>query len=54
MMTNFIGFKIIICVTRVFLSIDVLRSGTNPVVAPQPIKPMGEFVYFSISNSVLG
>ena len=29
-----------------FLSIDMLRSGTNPVIALQPINPMGELGYF--------
>ena len=30
---------------RVFLSIDIVRSGTNPVIALQPINPMGEISY---------
>ena len=29
-----------------FLSIDMQRSGTNPVIALQPINPMGELGYF--------
>ena len=45
-MTIFIGSKIIFCLVRVFLSIDMLRSGTNPVIALQPINPMGELGYF--------
>ena len=31
---------------RVFLSTDMLRSGTNPIIALQPINPMGELGYF--------
>ena len=31
---------------RVLLSIDMLRSGTNPVLALQPISSMSELVYF--------
>ena len=31
---------------RVFLSIDMLSSGTNPVLALQPINPIGELGYF--------
>ena len=46
LMTIFIGSKIIFCLVRVFLSIDMLRSGTNPVIALQPINPMGEQDYF--------
>ena len=46
LMTIFIGIKIIFCFVRVFFSIDMLRSGTNPVIALQPINPMGELVYF--------
>ena len=42
LMTIFIGVKIIVCVFRVLLSIDMLRSGTNPVVALQLIIEMGE------------
>ena len=45
LMTIFIGSKIIFCLVRVFLSIDMLRSGTNPVIALQPINPMGELGY---------
>ena len=45
-MTIFIGSKIIFCLVRVFLSIDMLRSGTNPVIALPPINPMGELGYF--------
>ena len=40
LMTIFIGPIIIFCLVRVFLSIDMLR--TNPVIALQPINPMGE------------
>ena len=29
-----------------FLSIDILRSGTNPVIALQPINTKGELGYF--------
>ena len=29
-----------------FLSIDMLRSGTNPVIALTPINPMVELGYF--------
>ena len=46
LMTIFIGLKIIFCLVCVFFSIDMLRSGTNPVVALQPINPMGEVGYF--------
>ena len=46
LMTIFIGSKIIFCLVRVFFSIDMLRSGTNPVIALQPINPMGEQGYF--------
>ena len=46
LITIFIGPKIKFCLVRVFLSIDVLRSGTNPVIALQPINPMGEMGYF--------
>ena len=46
LVTIFIGLKIIFCLVRVFFSIDMLRSGTNPVIAPQPINPMGELGYF--------
>ena len=45
-MTIFIGFRTILCVMRVFLSIDMLRNGINPVVALQPISPMGNLDYF--------
>ena len=31
---------------RVFLSINMLRSFTNRVIALQPINPMGELGYF--------
>ena len=31
---------------RVFPTIDMLRSGNNPVLPLQPINAMGEFVYF--------
>ena len=46
LITIFIGSKIIFCLVRVFLSIDMLRSGTNPVITLQPINPMGELGYF--------
>ena len=46
LMTIFIELKIIFCFVRVFFSIDMLRSGTNPVIALQPINPMGEIGYF--------
>ena len=46
LITIFIGSKIIFCLVRVFLSIDMLRSGTNPVIALQPINPMGELDCF--------
>ena len=45
-MTIFIRSKIIFCLVRVFLSIDMLRSGTNPAIALQPINPMGGLGYF--------
>ena len=45
-MTIFIGLKIIFCLVRVFFSIDMLRSGSNPVIALQPINPMEELGYF--------
>ena len=45
LITFFIGSKIIFCLVRVFLSIDMLRNGTNPVIALQPINPMGELGY---------
>ena len=34
------------CLVCVFLSIDMLRSDSNPVIALQPINPMGELSYF--------
>ena len=37
-----IGLRIIIWVTRVLLSIDKLRTGTNPVVTLQNINSMVE------------
>ena len=46
LITIFIGSKIIFCLVRVFLSIDMLRSGKNPVIALQPNNPMGELGYF--------
>ena len=46
LMTSFIASKIKFCLVRVFLSIDMLRSGTNPVIALQPINPMGELGSF--------
>ena len=42
LITIFIGLKIKFCLIRVVFSIDMLRSGTNPVIALQPINPMGE------------
>ena len=42
LMTICIGSKIFICVMRVFLSTDMLCSGTKPVVALQPINPVEE------------
>ena len=45
-MTIFIGSKIVFCLVRVFLSTDMLRIATNPVIALQPINPMGELGYF--------
>ena len=46
LMIIFIGSKILFCLERVFLSIDMLRSGTNPVIALQPINPIRELGYF--------
>ena len=46
LMTIFIGSKIIFCLVCVFLSIYMLRSGTKPVIALQPINPIGELGYF--------
>ena len=46
LMTIFIGSKIIFCLVCVFLSIDMLRSGTKPVIALQPINTMVELGYF--------
>ena len=46
LITIFIGSKIVFCLVRVFLSIDMLRRGTNPVISLQPIDPMGELGYF--------
>ena len=46
LMTIFIGSKIIFCLVHVFLSIDMLGSSTNPVIALQHINPMGELGYF--------
>ena len=46
LITIFIGLKIKFCLVRVFFSIDRLCSGTNPVIALQPINPMGEIDYF--------
>ena len=42
----FIGLKNIFRLVRVSFSIDMLQSGTNPVIALQPINPMGELRYF--------
>ena len=39
---------------RVFLSVDMPRSGTNHVIALQPINPMGELGYFNHLKYVLG
>ena len=44
-MTIFIGSEIIICLVRVFLSIDMLRIGTNTEIALQPINTIGELGY---------
>ena len=38
--------KIIFCLLRVFFSIDMLRCGSNPVIALQPINPVVEQDYF--------
>ena len=46
LMTIFIGLKIIFCLVRVVFSIDMLRSGTNPVTALQSINTMGVLGYF--------
>ena len=46
LMTICFGSKIIFCLVRVFLSIDMLRSGTNPIIALQPINTTGELGYF--------
>ena len=46
LMAIFIGSKIIFCLVRVFLSIDMPRIGTNPVIALQASNPMGELGYF--------
>ena len=46
LITIFNGLKIKFCLLRVFFSIDMLRSGTNPVIALQPINPMGELDHF--------
>ena len=46
-MAIFFGSKIIFCLVRVFLSIDMLRSGTNRVISLQPINPRGELGYFN-------
>ena len=35
-----IGSNIIFCLVRVFFSIDMLRSGTNPVIVLQPFNPI--------------
>ena len=43
--TIFVGV-IIISVIRAFLSVDMLRSCKNPVLALQPINPMGEIGHF--------
>ena len=44
--TIFIGLKIMVFVMLVLLSIDMLHSFTNPVVAMQRINPLSEFAYF--------
>ena len=47
LMTIFIGLENVICVMRVFLSIEMKPSGTNPVLAMQAINSLtGELVYF--------
>ena len=48
LMTIFIGLKIIFCFVRVFFSIDMLRSGTNPAIALQHNNPMGDLSYFHL------
>ena len=45
LITIFIGLKIVICLMHVFLSIDMLRGGSNPVVALQPINTRGAIGY---------
>ena len=45
LITIFIGLKIIFSLVRVWY--DMLRSGTNPVIALQPTNPMGELIYFN-------
>ena len=45
-MIIFIGSKIIFCLVRVVFSIDMLRSGTNPVIALQHINPRGDLGSF--------
>ena len=52
LMTIFIGLNIGICVTSAILSIDLLRSSTNPVVALQPINPLTELGYFQYLKQI--
>ena len=47
LVTIFIGLKIMFFVVRVFLSIDMLRSGTNHVVALQSNNAMGILEHFN-------
>ena len=46
LMNVFIGLKMFISVMGVFLSIDILRSGTNPADALERINPIGDGGYF--------
>ena len=50
LMTILSGLKVIICVMRVFLSIDMLRCGSNHVLALQPVYPMVERCCFHHPN----
>ena len=45
LITIFIGLKIVICLMHVFLSIDMLRGVSNPVVALQPNNTRGAIGY---------
>ena len=46
MVAFYTGLKVIICAMRVFLSIDMIRSFTNLVVALQLINQMGDLGFF--------